>query len=197
LLEGILEVDELTGRPTLEDVKRATKFYLGKVIEFLSLKTNEPLRGWDHTKFHECLHLVLNMKLCGWASNYNASTGERPLKTKAKVPSCTVQKQNDETQFLLDGAKQVHETLVVEAAYCNLEMENRKAAQSTMDNKAYPTYGGTSLRVILTKEIGVEGESISPLLWNINTRWAQNGNTHGFNCQRSGKPWLLHIFKGT
>jgi hypothetical protein len=44
LMDGFLEVDELSGKPALVDVKWATKFYLGNMVQFLSIKRDKPLQ---------------------------------------------------------------------------------------------------------------------------------------------------------
>ena len=63
--------------------------------------------GWKLQKFHELLHLLRDIVEWGSADNYDASHGERGLRTWAKAPASTSQKRGK--TFMGQVVSRVHE----------------------------------------------------------------------------------------
>jgi hypothetical protein len=70
--------------------------------------------GWKLSKFHDLLHLSLNMRLFGSPLNWDASGGERGLKSWGKAMAKTA--QNREGKFYRQIIARVHERSTMRAA---------------------------------------------------------------------------------
>lgn len=115
--------------------------------------------GWKIQKFHDILHLALDIERFGPACNFDAGPGESGLKIWAKLPAMTSQKRGYNT-FLLQVASRVHEHQCISTALRShgvkgnvdaaldraiADLENAGVGETCEDRTA--RLGGTTYRV--------------------------------------------------
>ena len=72
--------------------------------------------GWKIQKFHEILHLPHDITSYGLPANYNASEGERELKTYAKHPAKKIGKDSEDA-LMWQVNMRLHESILISSLY--------------------------------------------------------------------------------
>jgi hypothetical protein len=112
------------------------------------------------------------------------------LQREKDSSSRTIGKRNDETQFLLDGATWLHETLVVNTA--RKLLERQRFEMSTTTDKVYPYYGGSSVRSVLRLELGNRSRRPTVIVQYQYKFGCRLKHTH-LEWPLNGNQWWQHI----
>jgi hypothetical protein len=107
--------------------------------------------GWCISKFHDILHMALDMLLFGASENCDTSKGEHGLKIWAKLPSRTTQLSHGAEVFITHLASRLYEQMLVNKAYSVL-VPTRRPEKKPRNMLELPTFGirrnkGDSFRV--------------------------------------------------
>ena len=81
-----------------------------------SVDRGEGTLGWCVSKFHDTLHMALDMQLFGSSENSDTSKGEHGLKVWAKLPSKTAQVNHGANQFITQISKRLYEQTLLDKA---------------------------------------------------------------------------------
>jgi hypothetical protein len=82
--------------------------------------------GWCISKFHDILHMALDMLLFGASENCDTSKGEHGLKIWAKLPSRTTQLSHGPEVFITHLASRLYEQMLINKAHSVLVPTRRK-----------------------------------------------------------------------
>jgi hypothetical protein len=81
-----------------------------------TVRRGEGTLGWCVSKFHDTLHMALDMQLFGSSDNSDTSKGEHGLKIWAKLPSKTAQVNHGANQFIAQISKRLYEQTLLDKA---------------------------------------------------------------------------------
>ena len=145
--------------------------------------------GWDLQKVHELFHLDYFMDQFGSPLNWDASTGERNLKEKAKKHAATAQNRGD-GEHLRQIAMREYETSVRKKAMRFLNLNVPTEANGSKDNTSQ---GGGERPVVACGKVKY---TISPEYHErdgcrVVGKWISKRATRG---QREIHPVVLHYF---
>jgi hypothetical protein len=73
--------------------------------------------GWCISKFHDILHMSMDMQLFGCSENSDTSKGEHGLKLWAKLPSRTAQTSHGASAFIAQLSSRLYEQTLVNKAH--------------------------------------------------------------------------------
>jgi hypothetical protein len=98
------------------------------MLSKLQSKVNrgEGTLGWCISKFHDVLHMALDMQLFGSSENCDTSKGEHGLKIWAKLPSRTTQLSHGANTFIEQLASRLYEQMLINKAHTVLVPTKRK-----------------------------------------------------------------------
>jgi hypothetical protein len=82
--------------------------------------------GWCISKFHDILHMALDMLLFGASENCDTSKGEHGLKIWAKPPSRTTQLSHGAEVFITHLASRLYKQMLINKAHSVLVPTRRK-----------------------------------------------------------------------
>jgi hypothetical protein len=83
------------------------------------IKRGNDTKNWSISKFHELLHMAVDMKNFGSLANIDAGKGEHGLKSWAKLPSKTVRKR-EANLYYMDMAQRIYENRILSLAASTL-----------------------------------------------------------------------------
>jgi hypothetical protein len=102
-----------------------------KVREMLSklqsrVDRGEGTKGWAISKFHDTLHIAMDMQLFGASENIDTSKGEHSLKIWAKLPSRTTSTSHGANKFIEQLGTRLYEQTLLDKAYSVLVPISKK-----------------------------------------------------------------------
>jgi hypothetical protein len=86
-------------------------------------------KGWAISKFHDTLHMAMDMQLFGCSENIDTSKGEHGLKIWAKLPSRTTQTSHGANKFIEQLANRLYEQTLLDKAYSVLVPHCKKQSK--------------------------------------------------------------------
>jgi hypothetical protein len=134
---GILSVDER----------------IREMLSKVQAKVNrgEGTLNWCISKFHDILHMALDMQLFGGSENCDTSKGEHGLKVWAKLPSRTTQLSQGANKFIEMLASRLYEQMLINKAHSVLVPKKLKPQKARkvleLPNFAIRLISGRSYRV--------------------------------------------------
>lgn len=115
-------------------------------------RSPEKTCGWKISKFHDLLHIFVDMVNFGPATGYDAGTGERGLKKWAKMPARTAQQRSQDIHHV-QVARNVHDMQILDRAAQALGIREVEEIEKIVDKKVRRTkkreYGHAELLVPL------------------------------------------------
>jgi hypothetical protein len=139
----------LFGKTGIKDVDARIREMLAKLQS--QVNRGEGTLGWCISKFHDILHMALDMLLFGASENCDTSKGEHGLKIWAKLPSRTTQLSHGAQLFITQLASQLYEQMLINKAFSVL-VPMRKKEKKTRNMLELPNFAirrktGVSYRV--------------------------------------------------
>jgi hypothetical protein len=104
-----------------------------------SVDRGEGTLGWAISKFHDILHMAIDMQLFGASTNVDTSKGEHGLKIWAKLPSRTTQTTHGANKFIEQLGYRLYEQTLIDKAYSVL-VPNQGNKPSTRSELELPTF---------------------------------------------------------
>jgi hypothetical protein len=105
----------LFGEAGIKKVDQRIREMLSKLQS--QVNRGEGTLGWCISKFHDILHMALDMLLFGASENCDTSKGEHGLKIWAKLPSRTTQLSHGAEVFITNLASRLYEQMLITKAY--------------------------------------------------------------------------------
>jgi hypothetical protein len=103
----------------------------------------EKSTGWCISKFHDILHMAMDMQSFGCSENIDTSKGEHGLKLWAKLPSRTTQTSHGADKFIEQLANRLYEQTLIDKAHSIL-VPKLSCASRTRKVLELPTFAITT-----------------------------------------------------
>ena len=140
-------------------------------------------KNWSISKFHELLHIAIDIRNIGAPSNVDAGKGESGLRYWAKLPAKTVRSRGDD-HFLKDMSYRLYETRLLQLAFDRClddvvhEEEEEPAAPTDEEIDAEIMCGpdqtyrvGLGLAIRVERRIRRHFEQMFPAWSHVETPW--------------------------